>query len=182
MKLSIIIAVYNEADTLATLLARVWAQPLPEIAKEIVIVESNSTDGSRELVADFQVRHSQATACRLQVIHEDRPQGKGYAVRTGMTAATGDILLIQDADLEYDTADYPALVQPIMEGRTAFVLGSRCLGAGSRHAATVTVLHPPGAASTSLSVWGAGLATSAATAAAMPATPMTAAGRTADRR
>jgi len=128
MKVSIIIAVYNEAATVATLLDRVWAQPLPEASKEIIIVESNSTDGSREIVAEFHARHAAEHSPRIQVIHEPRPMGKGHAIRQGFAAATGDILLIQDADLEYDVADYPELLKPIIEGRTAFVLGSRHMG------------------------------------------------------
>jgi glycosyltransferase involved in cell wall biosynthesis len=128
MKVSIVIAVYNEAATVATLLDRVWAQPLPGASKEIIIVESNSTDGSREIVAEFLARHAAEPAPRIQVIHEPRPMGKGHAIRQGFAAATGDILLIQDADLEYDVADYPELLKPIMEGRTALVLGSRHMG------------------------------------------------------
>ncbi len=128
MKVSIIIAVYNEASTLAILLERVWAQPLPAVSKEIVIVESGSTDGSREIVAQFAARHADEATPKIQVIHQPRPMGKGHAVRQGFAAATGDILLIQDADLEYDVADYPQLLQPIIEGRTAFVLGSRHMG------------------------------------------------------
>jgi glycosyltransferase involved in cell wall biosynthesis len=128
VKVSIIIAVYNEAPTVATLLERVWAQPLPGLGKEIIIVESNSTDGSREIVAEFLARHAAQSTPRIQVIHQDRPKGKGHAVRQGFAAASGDILLIQDADLEYDVADYPDLLAPIIEGRTAFVLGSRHLG------------------------------------------------------
>ena len=129
MQVSIIIAVYNEARTVGELLERVWAQPLPGSAtKEIVIVESNSTDGSREIVDEFAAHHAGGPGARIQVIHEDRPRGKGRAIRQGFAAATGDILLIQDADLEYDVRDYPDLLKPIIEGRTAFVLGSRHLG------------------------------------------------------
>jgi glycosyltransferase involved in cell wall biosynthesis len=128
MKLSIIVAVYNEAGTVATLLDRVRLQPLPQVAKEIVIVESNSTDGSREIVAEFVARHAAEAAPQIQVIYQPKAMGKGHAIRQGFAAATGDILLIQDADLEYDVADYPALLKPIIEGRTAFVLGSRHMG------------------------------------------------------
>jgi len=127
VKVSIVIAVYNEAQTLTTLLERVWAQPLPGATKEIIIVESNSSDGSREMVAEFAARHS-AHAPRIQLIYQDKPQGKGHAIRQGFAAATGEILLIQDADLEYDVADYPDLVRPITDGRAAFVLGSRHMG------------------------------------------------------
>lgn len=131
MKVSIIIAVYNEAATVGTLLERVLAQPLPQAAsREIIIVESNSTDRSREIVAEFVARHSGAGQSRVHVIHQDRPHGKGHAVREGLAAASGDILLIQDADLEYDVVDYPALLKPIVEGRAMFVLGSRHAGPG----------------------------------------------------
>jgi glycosyltransferase involved in cell wall biosynthesis len=126
VKLSIIIAVYNEAATVGTLLERVWAQPVLQLTKEIVIVESNSTDGSRGIVDEFAARH--ATDAQIVVIHQDAPRGKGNAIRQGLSAATGDIILIQDADLEYDSADYPDLLRPIVEGRTAFVLGSRHMG------------------------------------------------------
>jgi glycosyltransferase involved in cell wall biosynthesis len=128
MKVSIIIAVYNEASTVGALLERVWAQPLPNIAKEIIIVESNSTDGSREIVAKFLASHAGESPPRIQVIHQSRPMGKGHAIRQGFAAATGNILLIQDADLEYEVTDYPDLLKPIIEGRTAFVLGSRHMG------------------------------------------------------
>jgi len=128
MKVSIIIAVYNEAGTVATLLDRVWAQRLPNAAKEIIIVESNSTDGSREIIAEFLARHAADPSPGIQVIHQSRPMGKGYAIRQGFTAATGDILLIQDADLEYEVADYPDLLTPIIDGRADFVLGSRHMG------------------------------------------------------
>jgi glycosyltransferase involved in cell wall biosynthesis len=129
MKVSIIIAVYNEAGTVAALLNRVWAQPLAGVSKEIIIVESNSTDGSRELVADFVHGHAHESSTRVRALYQPRPMGKGHAIRAGFTAASGDIFLIQDADLEYDVADYPNLLAPIMEGRAAFVLGSRHMSA-----------------------------------------------------
>jgi glycosyltransferase involved in cell wall biosynthesis len=124
MKVSIIIPVYNEARTLAALLERVWVQPIGP-AKEIIIVESNSTDGSREIADEFAAHRGGAA---VRVIHEDGPKGKGHAVRRGFAAASGEILLIQDADLEYDAADYPDLIEPILAGRASFVIGSRHLG------------------------------------------------------
>jgi len=128
MKVSIVIAVYNEARTVGALLERVWAQPVPMPAKEIIIVESNSTDGSREIVADFAARHTGEATTQVHVIHEDGPQGKGHAIRQGLAAASGEIVLIQDADLEYEVCDYPDLLRPIIEGRAAVVLGSRHMG------------------------------------------------------
>ncbi len=128
MKVSIVIAVYNEARTVGTLLERVWAQPLPGLAREIILIESNSSDGSRAIVTEFVSRHARDSTARIQLILEDRPRGKGHAIRQGLAAATGDIILIQDADLEYDVRDYPDLLGPIVEGRAAVVLGSRHMG------------------------------------------------------
>jgi len=127
VKISIVIAVYNEAATVGVLLERVWAQPLPGLTRELLIVESNSTDGSREIVAEFAARHAGCGPDQIHLLYEERPHGKGHAIRKGFEAASGDILLIQDADLEYDVADYPDLLRPIIEGRVAFVLGSRHL-------------------------------------------------------
>ena len=133
MKLSIIIPVFDEIATVGELLRRVWEVPLDglELAKELVIVESNSTDGSREAVKAFAASKQGDASAELRVVWEDRPQGKGHAVRAGLAAATGDILLIQDADLEYKVEDYASLVEPILAGRAAFVLGSRHLSAGN---------------------------------------------------
>jgi glycosyltransferase involved in cell wall biosynthesis len=128
VKVSIIIAVYNEASTVGPLLERVWAQPLPGLTRELVIVESNSSDGSREIVTQFGRRYTDARPAEIHVIYQDRPYGKGHAIRQGFAAASGDILLIQDADLEYEVSDYPDLLRPILEGRTSVVLGSRHLG------------------------------------------------------
>jgi glycosyltransferase involved in cell wall biosynthesis len=128
MKISIVIAVYNEAATVGELLERVWAQPIAGACREIIIIESNSSDGSREIVEQFAQRHCGDERCEIRVILEPAAHGKGHALRAGFAAATGEILLIQDADLEYDVADYPKLVAPIIEGRAAFVLGSRHLG------------------------------------------------------
>ena len=121
-RLSIVIPVYNEAATTATLIYKVLSFPLDGYEKEIIAVESNSTDGSREIVQKL------AAEGKIKAIYEDRPQGKGHAVKTGLAQATGDIVLIQDADLEYRVEDYPALLAPIEQGKTSFVLGSRHLG------------------------------------------------------
>ncbi len=129
LKLSVVIPIYNEAATAATLLQRVRTAPLPTgVAREMVIVESASTDGSHEIVQAFAEAHRSA---EVRVVLQERPRGKGHAVREGLALATGDIVLIQDGDLEYDVADYPALLAPILAGRATFVLGSRHLGGES---------------------------------------------------
>ena len=119
MKLSVIIPVYNEKGTIAEILKQVRAVNL---ASEIIVVEDGSTDGSRDIL-----KGEESVAGTL-VIYHDRNQGKGAAVRTGIDRAAGDIILIQDADLEYDPRDYPALIRPIEEGRVKVVYGSRFLG------------------------------------------------------
>ena len=122
MKLSIIMPVYNERDTLSEILSQVRAVELPEVEKEILLVDDGSTDGSREILAE------EAAAGDLRVFYHDQNQGKGAAVRTAIEQATGDLIVIQDADLEYDPRDYPTLIRPIVEGRVAVVYGSRFLG------------------------------------------------------
>jgi SAM-dependent methyltransferase len=120
---SIVVPVYNERATIAELLGQLHAKQLHGADKEIIIIESNSTDGSREVVRAYEHRPG------FTVILEERPRGKGAATRTGLAAARGDIILIQDADLEYDLDDYDALLEPILSGRHAFVLGARHGGA-----------------------------------------------------
>jgi hypothetical protein len=121
---SIIVPVYNEKATLPRLMQALLAKRLTHLGleREILIVESHSTDGSRELVANL------AGTPGVRILWQDRPRGKGHAVREGLRAATGDIVLIQDADLEYDVNDYDALLEPLLEDRAAFVLGSRHSG------------------------------------------------------
>lgn len=118
-KLSIIMPVYNEAASLSAILDGVLAVELEGIDKEVVMVESNSTDGSRDIALRYR-DHPQ-----VKLLLEDRPRGKGHAVRTGLAHATGDFILIQDADLEYDLDDYDVLLEPLVTGRRAFVLGAR---------------------------------------------------------
>jgi glycosyltransferase involved in cell wall biosynthesis len=117
--LTVVVPVYNEIATVRQALDAIVAKQIVGWNIEIIIVESNSTDGSREIVLGYRDHP------RVKIILEDRPSGKGHAVRAGFAAATGDILLIQDADLEYDLADYETLLAPIVAGRQAFVLGSR---------------------------------------------------------
>jgi glycosyltransferase involved in cell wall biosynthesis len=123
MLLSIVIPVYNEKETLFEIIGRVLASPVP-LAREIVLVDDCSKDGSRALYSQLPQRFPDA---RLRVILHERNRGKGAALRTGYAAATGDIILVQDADLEYDPADYPQLLQPILDGQADVVYGSRYL-------------------------------------------------------
>jgi hypothetical protein len=116
---SIVVPVFNEAPTVAKVIDAILAVRLVGADLEIVIVESNSTDGSREIVQRY------AQHPRVTCLFEERPQGKGHATRRGLDQARGDILLIQDADLEYDIEDYVSLLNPIIRGHEAFVLGSR---------------------------------------------------------
>lgn len=116
---SVIVPVYNEAATVARVLNAILRVEFEGADTELVVVESNSTDGSREIVQSF------ANHPRVTCLFEDRPRGKGHATRLGLDRARGDIFIIQDADLEYDIEDYHSLVDPIICGHEAFVLGSR---------------------------------------------------------
>ena len=118
-KLSVVIPAYNERKTLHEILARVRAVPIP---KEIVVVDDCSTDGTREELQKM------AGEPDLKVLFHDKNQGKGAALRTGFAGATGDVVIVQDADLEYDPAEYPRLIQPIIDGRADVVYGSRFRG------------------------------------------------------
>lgn len=120
-KLSIVLPVFNEARFAAQVIDAVLAKPLP-IDREVIIVESNSTDGTREIVQRYEGRPG------VRIVLEDRPRGKGHAVRAGLAHVTGTIVLIQDADFEYDIDDYDALLEPLLQRKTMFVLGSRSLG------------------------------------------------------
>lgn len=121
-KLSIVMPVYDEKATFAECFQAVRAKELDGIDKEIIVVESNSTDGTRELVQQLCVGEG------VHLILQERAAGKGNAVRAGLRAVTGDIVLIQDADLEYDVNDYDGLVKPILQRSAALVLGSRHIG------------------------------------------------------
>ena len=123
MKLSVVIPVYNEAETIAAVVERVRRVP---IEKEIVAVDDCSTDATPARLAELAARGDD-----LRVILHDRNRGKGAALRTGFDAATGDVVIIQDADLEYDPFDYPRLLAPIVEGRADVVYGSRFAGGES---------------------------------------------------
>lgn len=133
-KVSVVIPVFNESKTVLELLNQVKDQELPEnLTKELVIIESNSSDGSREIVKKFvdSMNSQSSKKNEVKLILQDAPKGKGFAVREGLTQVTGDIILIQDGDLEYQVSDYPNVIQPILDGHADFVLGSRHLSAGS---------------------------------------------------
>jgi glycosyltransferase involved in cell wall biosynthesis len=118
LKLSILIPVYNERVTILEIIKRVQAV---SFEKEIIAVDDGSTDGTRELLQEIEKDG-------IIVLRHDKNQGKGAAIRTALTRATGDIIIIQDADMEYDPRDYALLIKPIEEGRVKVVYGSRFLG------------------------------------------------------
>jgi glycosyltransferase involved in cell wall biosynthesis len=139
MKLSVIMPVYNEIGTIAEIVRRVRAVELAVpvgygldngttvgFEREVVIVDDGSTDGTREVLCALEGEPD------LVIVFHERNQGKGGAVRTGLQHASGDVMVIQDADLEYDPRDYPALLQPIVEGRSQVVYGSRFRGGPTR--------------------------------------------------
>jgi glycosyltransferase involved in cell wall biosynthesis len=120
MKLSVVIPCYNEAKTIRAIIERVRAAPVAD--KEIIIVDDCSRDGTRDLL------RTQLASLVDKVIFHEVNQGKGAALRTGFAAATGDVVIVQDADLEYDPNEYPKLLDPIMAGRADVVFGSRFQG------------------------------------------------------
>jgi glycosyltransferase involved in cell wall biosynthesis len=121
MRLSVIIPVYNEVKTLRQIYDRVQSTPYE---KEIIIIDDGSTDGTRELLKELETQN-------VKIILHEKNMGKGAAIRSGFEHATGDILLIQDADMEYDPSDYPQLLEPIFQGKADVVFGSRFLGGGA---------------------------------------------------
>jgi glycosyltransferase involved in cell wall biosynthesis len=122
MKLSVIMPVYNERATLREVVPKVLSVPL-EI--ELICVDDGSRDGSREILAELQSKHPQ-----IRIILQPHNMGKGAALRRGIQEATGDYVIIQDADLEYDPAEYPLMIEPLIQGKADVVFGSRFLGGG----------------------------------------------------
>jgi len=119
--LTVVIPIYNERNTIREILQRVQAVPGPR--QQIILVDDCSTDGTREILKEIAAEQPEVT-----VVYHDKNQGKGAALRTGFQHATGQIVIIQDADLEYDPAQYPQLIQPIVEGKADVVYGSRFIG------------------------------------------------------
>lgn len=123
MKLSIVIPCYNERNTIKNIIDAVKASPVKD--KEIIIVDDYSRDGTRDLLK------SELEAQVDKVVYHEFNQGKGAALRTGIKHATGDLVIIQDADLEYDPQEYPILMEPVLKGRADVVFGSRFMGGGA---------------------------------------------------
>ena len=124
MKLSVVMPVYNERATLRDVVGKVLSVPI-EI--ELICVDDGSRDGSREILAELQAQHPQ-----IRVVFQPQNMGKGAALRRGIQEATGDFVIIQDADLEYDPAEYPVMLEPLIQGKADVVFGSRFLG-GAPH-------------------------------------------------
>jgi glycosyltransferase involved in cell wall biosynthesis len=124
MKLSVIVPVYNERKTIEEVIRRIQAVGLG-LEQEIIVIDDGSTDGTREVLQSLDLP-------RLKVVLQEKNRGKGTALRAGFDRADGDIILIQDADLEYDPREYPRLLEPILDGRADVVYGSRFLGGPHR--------------------------------------------------
>jgi glycosyltransferase involved in cell wall biosynthesis len=120
VKISVVIPCYNEKNTIREIVGRVRSAPVTP--DEIIIVDDASTDGTREIL------RCEVEPLVAKVVYHERNQGKGAALRTGFANVTGDVVLIQDADLEYDPREYPKLLQPILDGRADAVFGSRFMG------------------------------------------------------
>jgi glycosyltransferase involved in cell wall biosynthesis len=130
VKLSVLVPIYNEEQTLAEVVRRVCAFPM---AKEIILVDDGSKDKSREILTRLQEENQRANdgLNQIRVFFQPHNQGKGAALKSALSHVTGDIVLVQDADLEYDPADYPALIEPITKGLADVVYGSRFAGGGA---------------------------------------------------
>ncbi len=127
MRLSVVIPVYNECNTIEAIVARVRSVEITGIeGKELVLVDDGSSDGTRDKLAELEKAYDD-----VRVILHAKNQGKGAALRTGFRECTGDVVIIQDADLEYDPNEYPRLVEPILDGRADVVYGSRFIGGES---------------------------------------------------
>ncbi|MBI5199055.1 MAG: glycosyltransferase family 2 protein [Nitrospirae bacterium] len=130
MKLSIVIPVYNEGKTIREILDKVRIADIGNIEKEIVVVDDFSTDGSKEILRDEEKRGIKASleSVQFKVFYHERNMGKGAAIRTALGYVTGDLVIIQDADLEYAPEDYKRLLKPVLKGKADVVYGSRFTG------------------------------------------------------
>jgi glycosyltransferase involved in cell wall biosynthesis len=127
MKLSVVMPAYNEQATIRTIVARVLEVDLGPVEKELVIVDDGSKDGTREILKELDGKNG------VRVFFQPHNQGKGAAVWRGIRESTGDMVIIQDADLEYDPYEYPQLIRPILDGKADVVYGSRFLGSPRGH-------------------------------------------------
>lgn len=125
VKLSVVIPVYNERQFIAEVIRGVQNVEIKGVCKEIIVVDDCSSDGTREELNEITEKGD------FTIVYHERNQGKGAALRSGFAAATGEIIIIQDADLEYDPREYPKLLQPILEGKADVVYGSRFIGGDS---------------------------------------------------
>jgi len=127
MKLSVVMPAYNEQATIRTIVSRVLQVDLGSVDKELIIVDDGSQDGTREILKELDGQNG------VRVLFQPHNQGKGAAVWRGIRESTGEMVIIQDADLEYDPNEYPALIRPILEGHADVVYGSRFLGHAKGH-------------------------------------------------
>ena len=121
MKLSVIMPVYNEKDTILAVLEAIKKAPAFDLDKEIILVDDFSTDGTKDRFKDLKIEN-------LKILYNEKNMGKGYSVRKGMAEANGDFIIIQDADLEYAPKEHAKLLQPLIKKETDIVYGSRFLG------------------------------------------------------
>jgi glycosyltransferase involved in cell wall biosynthesis len=125
LKLSVVVPVFNERNSIREILRRIQAVRIP---KEIILIDDFSTDGTRAILQEIEREQPASEPSEIRVLFHDRNRGKGAALRTGFAHVTGSIVIVQDADLEYDPAEYPQLIAPIIDGRADVVYGSRFIG------------------------------------------------------